>query len=638
MAKVVIAQGIAYTATDFGEFDSEYGDWKPIEFSQSVGSAGIQLDFSSSSNILTNSGLDSNQPNGVSARNGNTVDTSYKRLDTPTSNFATLNSIDKESSSVTLSEGNLRNNTTSGAYQSVGVTQEIPPTGKVYFEFLHDYDADGNKPVAWYFRNITPGEGLDSDPTGTHIKVNDGSSLYVTGTLANGTTFTHTYTGTNTNQIISFAIDNVAGTFSLYRDNSLVVTKTGFGDELNTIINEVYGHSTMSVIVNFGQDSSFAANKTAQNNGEAGDDFYYTPPTGFKSLKTSNLPDPAVKPREHFGVVTYAGNNSARSISGVGFQPDFTWIKSRSGVVNHHLSNSVLSKTSGYYPYLFTDGAYVENYWGAGGYGAITSFDSDGFTLATSNAAWNSVNYNTWNYVAWNWKAGGAGVSNTDGTITSTVSANVDAGFSIISYTGNSTSGATVGHGLSKAPEMIITKNRTDGYSWNTYTKHAASNAQNSVMYLDLGNALGGDLSSWNNTSPTSSVFTLGNSAAVNNNQVIAYAFHSVDGHSKMGSYRGNANNDGTFVQCGFLPKYVMVKKTASAYWVVWDGAREPLNPKTTVLYPNTTSADDSWTSYSIDFVSNGFKFRAQDSYTNTNDTFIFIAFADVPFKYSNGN
>jgi hypothetical protein len=633
LSEVNFVDAQALAPTDFGEFDADYGHWKPIAYAGTYGTNGFYLDFKDSSAL----------GNDVSGNNNDFTATnlasSDQMLDSPTSNFATLNSIDKESSSVTLSEGNLRNNTTSGAYQSVGVTQEIPPTGKVYFEFLHDYDADGNKPVSWYFRNRTSGESLGATPAGTHIIVTDGSSLYVTGKLANGTTFTHTYTGTNTNQIISFAIDNVAGTFSLYRDNSLVVTKTGFGDELNTIINEVYGHSTMSVIANFGQDSSFAGNKTAQGNGEDGDDFYYTPPTGFKSLKASNLPDPAVKPSEHFNVVTWTGNTTdsttTNTITGVGFEPSLVWTKVRSHTDNHRLLDQVRGGTKK----VASNTTVAEL---TRDYGKISTWGSDGFTVTGADGY--EMNYNNSTYVSWCWKANGAGVSNTNGSLTSTVSADVAGGFSILGYSGDNTyPPKTVGHGLSKTPEMIIVKNRDTTNYWYAYHHKLDSTApEDKYIFFNYTDAVL-DANIWGDTAPTSSVFTVYSNSGVagNGDAMLAYAFHSVPGYSKVGLYLGNGYVNGSFVHCGFKPKYVMIKRvhTSSSWWIM-DSARRPINPNGEILLANSSAPTYNYNSqpYGIDLLSNGFKIRTNLADLNYNGNhYIFLAFAETPFKYSNG-
>ena len=272
-------------------------------------------------------------------------------------------------------------------------------------------------------------------------------------------------------------------------------------------------------------------------------DFYYAPPAGFLALCTSNLPSVDVIPSEHFNTVLYTGNGSTQSIA-VGFQPDFTWIKSRSAAENNSLFDSV----RGISEYLFSNSTSEELLFNGNG---LTSFDSDGFEVTGGSGY--AVNTSSATYAAWNWKAGGSAVSNTNGSITSSVSANPAAGFSIVSYTGTGAN-ATVGHGLTlAAPEMVIVKSRDTANSWNTW--HEALPATNYVV-LNSTQAAQAYAPLWNSTAPTSSVFSLGTDQGGNKSSdaFIAYAFHSVDGYSKVGSYTGNGSTDGPFVHCGFRP------------------------------------------------------------------------------------
>ena len=250
------------------------------------------------------------------------------------------------------------------------------------------------------------------------------------------------------------------------------------------------------------------------------------------------------------------------------------------------------------------------------------------------------VNVSGRTYVAWNWKANGSGSSNTNGSINTTkTSANVDAGFSMSTYTGNA-SAATIGHGLSSAPEMVIVKNRSavgDWWTWHT----AISIAE--YIRLNLTSAKGSSSTLWNNTAPTSSVFSLGNNAANTNTETyIAYCFHSVDGYSKVGSYVSNGSADGPFVNLGFRPAFVMGRfSTIAASWVMTDNVRDTYNLSgKQILRPNLSNAEDTLAG-GIDITSNGFKVRSTGSngVFNANSaglTFIYIAFAETPFKYSN--
>ena len=337
------------------------------------------------------------------------------------------------------------------------------------------------------------------------------------------------------------------------------------------------------------------------------------------------------KPSDYFNTVLYTGNASTpRTITGVGFQPDFVWIKDRSfgyspigsDVVrgaNKKLSSSEVDAEETNWVFGYTD-----------------AFNSDGFSLTTGTSGAETVNGDGDAYVAWNWLAGGTAVSNTDGSITSSVSANTTSGFSIVSYTGTG-SAATVGHGLSTAPSIIIIKDRSAVDNWNVYT---APTGNNSHMHLNLTNAASGSSSYWNTTTPTSSVFSLGSSGAVNtsSNNFIAYCFADVKGYSKFGSYTGNGNADGTFVYTGFKPAFVMVKRTDSAdNWMMVDNKRGSINLIDEVIFADLPQAEVS--TNSCDFLSNGFKARATSTWINASGgSYIYMAFAEQPFTTSTTN
>ena len=279
-----------------------------------------------------------------------------------------------------------------------------------------------------------------------------------------------------------------------------------------------------------------------------------------------------------------------------------------------------------------TDGASVEA-------NTVTQADSDGFTLGSDAG----VNRNNSTYVAWNWKAnGGTTSSNSSGSITSTVQANVAAGFSIILYAGNSTKGATIGHGLSAAPEMIWFKRRNASAGWAVYNKDLTDNGYalllNSTAAQDNRNT-----QFLNETSPSSTLITLGdwNEANAGSNYV-AYAFHSVEGFSKFGSYIGNGSTDGTFVYTGFRPAFLMYKRTDSTgNWLIDDNKTQTFNPDSNYLLADTSDAEGDTTTntagHVFDMLSNGFKMRNTNSARNASGgTFIYMAFAEAPFKYAN--
>jgi hypothetical protein len=263
----------------------------------------------------------------------------------------------------------------------------------------------------------------------------------------------------------------------------------------------------------------------------------------------------------------------------------------------------------------------------------LISFDTNGFTLGQDSSA-NSNSSGGVTYVAWNWKANGSGSSNSAGSITSTVSANTTSGFSIVTYTGTGAN-ATVGHGLGVAPSMIIIKNRSSALNWICY--HVSLGNGNAV-FLNLTNASGSD-TAWNNTSPTSTVFSLGSAATNANgsgNALVAYCFAPIAGYSAFGSYTGNGSSDGVFVYTGFRPAYVLIKRTTSAYdWWILDATRATYNAVKGRLYANDSSAESTTYPY-LDFLSNGFKLRDADGGLNASgEPYIYACFAQNPFKYS---
>ena len=335
---------------------------------------------------------------------------------------------------------------------------------------------------------------------------------------------------------------------------------------------------------------------------------------------TNGLDDPTL----YFNTNLYTGNNTETSHT-VGFQPDFTWLKVRNAVGSHYLFDSVRLATK----YLRTNST------GAEGTDANTlkSFDSNGYTVGTSNA----VNTNGETMVGWNWLGANGTASNTDGSITSTVSANTTSGFSIVSYTGTGAN-ATVGHGLGVAPKMYIVKNRQYVEQWDVY--HESLGATKNLS-LDSSAAAATQASRWNNTAPTSSVFSLGTSESINNSgdNLIAYCFAEKQGYSKFGSYTGNGNADGTFVYTGFKPAFVIFKRTDAVFtWSMFDNKRDIDNVTHHRLQPNASNAEYSGTEMNHDLLSNGFKLRTSDNEFNASGgTYIYMAFAENPFVTSTG-
>ena len=335
-------------------------------------------------------------------------------------------------------------------------------------------------------------------------------------------------------------------------------------------------------------------------------------------------------PSAHFQTLLYTGNGSARSLTNDGnsdLQPDWIWIKERNNAVDHQLQDSTrgvtktLQSNQNYGESTLTD--------------IVTAFNSDGFSLG-NNASWNGNNDT---YVAWQWKAnGGTTASNSSGSITSTVQANTTAGFSIVTFSGNTTAGATVGHGLGVAPHYVQVKRRDrDGDAWRGFWEPLGNE-----KYLEL-NATDAQQDSttgaWNDTSPTSSVFSLGSAAGINGGNMVAYCFAPIQGYSKFGSYTGNGNENGPFVYLGFKPQWIMFKNAGAAEeWVLQDTTRNPDNPVTKNIRVDSNIAEADASNLDIDFLSNGFKNRSNQAQLNSNGvSYVYMAFAEYPFVSSEG-
>jgi hypothetical protein len=331
------------------------------------------------------------------------------------------------------------------------------------------------------------------------------------------------------------------------------------------------------------------------------------------------------KSTDYFNTKLYTGNGSTQTISGVGHQPDLTWVKVRSETGGHRLADAV----RGYTKYIFSNGTDAEGTSTTN----ITSWNSDGFALGNG-----SINENTRTYASWNWKANGAGSSNTDGSITSTVSANTTSGFSIVKWTGTGSSG-TIGHGLGVAPKVVIVKRYSASADWVYYT--STIDGSMDYLYLNLTNAKVDS----GNPVPTSSVFQ---KSDTNGETQIAYCFAEKTGYSKFGSYVGNGNADGTFIYTGFKPAFVMIKRTSNTdNWYMKDNKRSgtaalqnfgQMNPNQT-QHPsaNNSNAENKASAFATDILSNGFKLRGTDAGLNqSGESYIYMCFAEAPLVGTN--
>jgi hypothetical protein len=374
---------------------------------------------------------------------------------------------------------------------------------------------------------------------------------------------------------------------------------------------------------NFGQNPSFGGRETAgtftDSNGKGL--FKYQPPSGFLALCEDNLPTPAIKnPGEYFKTVLYEGDNSAGRRINVGFQPDLIWFKSRNTAVSNVLCDSVRG-----FGHLNSNGTNVES---TSGTLYLSGYANNGFDLNDGVNSGGNTTGRT--YVAWCWKAGGPAVTNTDGTITSQVSANQTAGFSIATYTATGSTGS-IGHGLGKTPAFVITKHRNLDTHWRIWHKGLSG-----YDYTLFFNTLGEQVQPAYSALPTDSVINLSADLTGSYN-FVTYCWAEIEGFSKFGSYVGNgAPDDGPFVFCGFKPAWVLIKwATGSDHWFMCDSSRSSTNPVTKRLDASDTILDIDFTS--MDFLSNGFKLRTDNGQINTNGgTFIFAAFAESPFQTAN--
>tara|TARA_B100002019_G_scaffold131577_1_gene113044 strand:+ start:4328 stop:6727 length:2400 start_codon:yes stop_codon:yes gene_type:complete len=619
IAETHFVDGTQLAPSNFGETDPVTGAWIPKQYSGSHGSQGWYLDFSDNSGVTaTTLGKDSSSngnnwtPNNFSVTAGTGNDSLE---DTPTNNWCTLNPLNRGVDNPTVGNGNLYLSSPSTDH-TVVATFGIPSSGKWYWEYSKTAGTNLMSGII-YDPEVVIGSGLSTYLGG---QVN-GYSVYATnGQKYTGAIGNQTYMATpptSTTITVAFDADN----------NELYFGADGnWGDGAGNT-DQAFATAAVAYTVPTGKTYypaiSFNGGNAFANFGQR--PFDHTPPTGYKALNAANLPVPTVKNgTEYFNTVLWTGNSSTQAITGVGFQPDFVWGKARSVGYAHNLFDAVRGATKS----LVSSSTAAEIT-----LSGLTSFDSDGFTLGSNL----DLNLTTHTYVAWNWLAGGSSSSNTDGSITSTVSVNADAGFSIVSYTGTGAN-ATVGHGLNEAPEMVIVKDRDRTTDWSCMAQYANNgNGHLGWIRLNLTNAWATTSILWNNTAPTSSVFSIGTYDYVNysGSDYIAYCFSSVEGYSKIGSYTGNGSTDGTFVFCGFSVQFVLVKRSDSTdSWQIHDISRAPFNPSDKYLLPDSSGAEGTATT--VDFLSNGFKLRSSSNLNNSGGSFLFMAFAENPFKYAN--
>jgi hypothetical protein len=625
-AETNLVDGTQLAPTSFGE--TKNGVWIAKKYTGSYGTNGFRLQFDQTGTGTASAstiGADTSGNNNHYASSG-IVASDCAMPDSPENNFCTINPLDK-STDFTLSDGNLKV-ASGGSNNGNSRSTFAVSSGKWYWE------ARVNNTGTAHTIGITTKSASLSTYLGNHANdyayARDGTKWNNNSSSSYGSSYAN---GDN----IGIALDLDSGTITFYKNGSSQGTAfSSLSGEFFPAFGDIAGADDINWIANFGQDSTFAGAISAGGNADANGvgDFAYAPPSGYLALCTANLPEPTIGgisstlPTDHFDIVLRNGTGS-EATQALGFKPDFLWTKTRSHAVNHNIASSSLTYN---YSFLQSNTTEPENTSASHYYMTPTS---TGYTVGTGD----NINQSGRTFVDWLWKAnGGTTSSNTDGSITSTVQANTDAGFSIVTYSGNATSGATIGHGLSPlVPKFVIIKNRDTAGNWTVRT--TAVDGSSDLLQLNLTDAKADSARS----APTSTVFSVGSGDVENKsgNNLVAYCFAEVEGYSKIGSYTGNGSTDGTFVFTGFRPAFIMWKRTDSSTggeWVIQDTTRREFNPMNVSLYPNLSNAEATGETFRVqDTLSNGFKLRASASQCNASGgTYIYMAFAEAPFKYAN--
>jgi hypothetical protein len=620
LADIHFIDGQALDPTSFGEFDTN-GVWQPIEYAGTFGTNGFHLPFSDNSTAAalgtdTSSNGNTWTVNNISVTAGAGNDS---LVDSPTNygtdtgaggevrgNYATLNPLDN--GGIDLSNGNL-GVSNGAAHEAVRSTIKLPSSGKWYAECTLTSASPGVFAFGIDYSNATnPASYVDSNKA--YIAVNATSLLIATDTQYDLTT-------TTANAILMVAYDS--GTQNLwlgFNGNWYTTAFATTGNPANgtnpTAISIPNGFLTVAAYsatgdVNFGQRQ-----------------WAYAAPAGFKALCTTNLPEPTIADGSTaMDVVTYTGNGSTQTISGLNFSPDFGWFKRRGPSAASHF---LFDQVRGAGKFLVSNTTAAE---GNDSVYTLQSFNSDGYTMGNTGA----MNESGSTYVVWSWDAGSSTVTNTAGSRTSQVRANASAGFSIVTYTGGGV-GSTMGHGLGVTPSLIIAKSRTATGNWSVNGNVGGLVYGTNKLVLNLTDAIAADTNEI--TAANSTTFTGGGSAATSGSGVsyVAYCFAPVSGYSAYGSYTGNGSADGVFVFTGMRPRWIMFKRTdTTADWLLLDTARDNYNAVEKHLHPNLSNAEATGSPPWADILSNGFKLRNTYGETNASGgTYIYACFSEHPF------
>jgi len=653
MADFYYVDGQALTPSSFGETDAITGVWNPKKYSGTYGTNGFYLNFSDNSGATATtigkdySGNGNNwTPNNISVTAGTTYDS---MIDSPTpyadgnsgrGNYAVLNPLDTGSSG-SVSAGNLTHSSSGGGVTRSNASIRVPSSGKFYAEFINSSATNAN---------IGLGFGVSADSVALNAAYNAANSYHFYASNAaqamnSGTTISISSWTNSANQTFQLSVDVDNSKVWIGQNNVWWDSSGGTTGNPSTGANPTFSISSSGFKIFTSIDTTSSVNWNA-NFGQRS--FSYTPPSGFKALNSYNLPAASISNgAKHFAATTYTGDsvdgrsitNGGNNPSGITMQPDLVWIKDRS---SGSFWNVLFDSVRGAGNQLSSNQTDAELASASNVQGKVSAFNSNGFTLAKGSAGTysglGSVNYSPDAYVAWQWKGGGTAVTNNSGTISSQVSANTSAGFSIVTYTGTGAN-ATVGHGLGVAPQFIFAKKRSAaGNSWRVYHVGLTSAAYSIELNTTAAQALTADV--WNSTVPTSSVFSVGVGGDVNASGAtyVAYCFSAVSGFSAFGKYNGTGSSDGPMIYTGFRPRFVMVKSISGGVgdWEVRDSSRDIANVSySSRLFANSSAAEDT-SGFAIDLLSNGFKCRGTGTNSNGSGyTYIYMALAEAPFNLS---
>jgi hypothetical protein len=608
LTHVHLIDGQALTPSSFGRNDTVTGEWVPKNYSGSYGTNGFRLAFEDATTTTTIGADSSGNANnwttsGISVTAGVTFDQS---LDTPTNNYPTFDAVSpvgSASSIGTLAAANLTFDHSAANYAQRFGSFAVA-SGKWYFEYTITTFSSGFGLAFGIGKtaDYPSGTGIPGSWTGCVGYGEFGDSYLRPITEAAGVSNTSGVASTDflVNDIIMIAFDVGAGKFWMGKngtwfDSGNPAAGTNEKQTFTANINwrpwcVTYGSSAAQNVVNFGQRA-----------------FAYSPPSGFVALNTANLAAPSIKrSRQYFDARLRTGTGAAASVSDLEFAPDLVWIKSRSAATTHNLFDTSRGAQKG----IQSTGPNAE-YTDAN---SLSAFASNGYSLG-SDASSRGVNVSAATYVDWALKSGSA------------------PGFNVTLYTGNGGGARNIAHGLGVAPQFALVRGR-DARVWAGYHKNMTSAA----YYLDLGTAAAEavDTTMFDSTAPDASNFRVGSYNNANLVNYLAYLFTEVPGFSRIGVYTGNNNTDGPFVWCGFKPKFVMVKaRDVATGWFIANPSGSA-NEVIQRVFSDSAGAEASNT-YGLDLLAGGFKVRAPTGYSlnNSGNSYLFIAFADVPFKYS---